>query len=138
MRGRLTRLWRGLRRRCPNCGHAPIFESFFVLRDACPACGFSFEREEGYWVGAMTVSLAVVEIVFGLVFVVGLLVTWPDPPWTALLLIGLALNLTLPIVFYPTSKAVWMGLELFFNPPTAAEQAEALTRRADRERRGDA
>jgi uncharacterized protein (DUF983 family) len=45
---------RGLRRRCPRCGRAPIFEGFIVVRDRCESCGFLFEERSGdtwgFWV----------------------------------------------------------------------------------------
>lgn len=121
---------RGALRRCPRCGHRDVFTSYFGLRPHCPACGFLFEREEGYWVGAMVVNIAVTEIVFALVFVGGMLLTWPDVPWTPLLVVGLAVNGLLPVVFYPLSKTIWLGIDLFFNPPTVVEEAEAAAQRA--------
>lgn len=32
-------MWRGWRRRCPNCGHGPMMKSYLKVRDACPVCG---------------------------------------------------------------------------------------------------
>jgi uncharacterized protein (DUF983 family) len=32
-------LRRGWRRRCPNCGAGPMFQSYLKVRDACPSCG---------------------------------------------------------------------------------------------------
>ena len=126
---RLRRVGRGAVRRCPRCGHDDIFTSYFGLRHHCPRCGFLFEREEGYWVGAMIVNIAVTEGAFAAVFLGGMLVTWPDVPWTPLLIAGLVLNGLLPILFYPLSKTIWLGIDLFFNPPTIAEEAEAATQR---------
>ena len=85
------------------------------LRDACPSCGLDFEREEGYWVGAMIVIFAVVEVVFGAVLVGGILLTWPDVPWTVLLVAGLVLNGVVPFVGYGWAKAIWLGLDRGFS-----------------------
>jgi uncharacterized protein (DUF983 family) len=123
---RSARLSRGLRKRCPRCGERDVWSSYFELHERCPRCGFGFEREEGYWVGAMTVIIALTEMVFGIVFVGGMVVTWPDVPWTALLVTGLVLNAVVPIVFYPWAKTTWLGLELSFTGPTATEEAESL------------
>ena len=46
-------LGRALRRRCPQCGGAPIFDGWWRMKDYCLACGHRFEREPGYWVGAV-------------------------------------------------------------------------------------
>ncbi len=132
---RIRRLWRGSLRRCPNCGGGHLFETWFRIRDRCPTCGFSFEREEGYWLGAMIVNIAVTEALFGLLFVGGMLVTWPDVPWNGLLIAGLIVNGLTPVVYYPFSKTVWVGLDLAFNPPSASEEADAITAIADRDRR---
>lgn len=119
-------------RRCPRCGGRKIFASFFTLRDRCPHCGFNYTREEGYWLGAMIVNIAVTEALFGIVFVGGMVLTWPDVPWNWLLVAGLVINATVPVVFYPFSKTIWLGLDLFFNPPTVSEEADAAPARDPR------
>lgn len=85
------------------------------LQPSCPTCGLAFEREEGYWVGAMIVIFALVEVVFGLVLVLGIVLTWPDVPWTALLVAGLVLNGVVPFVGYGWAKAIWLGLDHGFS-----------------------
>lgn len=125
MAGRFSPLWRGLTMRCPRCGGRGLFRTFFELADECPRCEYSFEREEGYWLGAMIVSIGVVEALFGLVFVGGMLLTWPDVPWNALLIVGLLMNASLPVVLYPWSKTVWMGLHTFFVPSALHDTPEA-------------
>lgn len=126
MSDRITRLTRGMRKRCARCGERDVWASFFELEERCPRCGYLFVREDGYWVGAMTVIIVLTELVFGAVFVGGMLLTWPDVPWTGLLVAGLVLNAVVPVVFYPWSKTTWIGLDLFFSPPTAVEEAESI------------
>jgi len=31
-------MWRGLRRRCPNCGEGLMFNGYLKVADECPAC----------------------------------------------------------------------------------------------------
>lgn len=31
-------MWRGWRRRCPNCGQGPMMKSYLQVREACPVC----------------------------------------------------------------------------------------------------
>jgi uncharacterized protein (DUF983 family) len=100
--------------RCPVCGQRGLFDSFFTIKTACPTCGLTFEREDGYWLGAMIVDMALVLVTFGVVFVGGMLLTWPDVPWTGLLYGTLALNLIVPIVGYPWSMTTWMGMHHAF------------------------
>lgn len=119
-------LTRGARKRCPNCGGGDLFRTYFTIRERCPSCGLAFEREEGYWLGAMIVAIGVTEALFGLWFVGGMLVTWPDVPWTMFLVGGLLLNLVVPVVGYPWSMTTWMGLHMAFVPPEPAEEAAAI------------
>jgi uncharacterized protein (DUF983 family) len=127
-------LLRGARGRCPRCGGGGIFASLNELHDRCPTCGLGFEREDGYWLGAMWIAISLVEVVFGVFFVGGMLLTWPDVPWTFLLVVGLVLNGLIPIVGYGWSKTVWLGIDHAFFPTTATEEAEAITAREARDR----
>jgi uncharacterized protein (DUF983 family) len=114
-RGRM--LARALTRRCPLCGARPIFDGWFELKPRCPGCNYAFEREEGYWVGALIANIAVAEAVFAVVFLTGVFVTSPDVPWNQLMVIGVALMVGLPILFYPLSKTVWMWADISFLHP---------------------
>jgi uncharacterized protein (DUF983 family) len=107
-------LGNGLRKRCPVCAERDLFESYFSIRRRCPNCGLVFEREDGYWLGAMIVAMALVIIAFSVVFLGGLALTWPDPPWTALLIATVAVNLAVSVVLYPWCMTVWMGIHHAF------------------------
>jgi uncharacterized protein (DUF983 family) len=118
---------RALRRRCPRCG-APAFSSYFGLKDHCHRCGLGFEREEGYWVGALIVNTVVTFGSFLVVFVGGMLAFWPEVPWGALMAVTIAVNAVVPVVFYPFSKTLWMALELSWHPLEESEIAAAASR----------
>jgi uncharacterized protein (DUF983 family) len=109
-------LVRGLGRRCPRCGAGGLFSRWFRLAERCPRCRLRFEHEEGYWVGAMIVNIAVAELAFGLTFAGGLLLTWPDVPWGLLTIVCVAVNAVVPVVFYPWSKTIWMAIDGLMNP----------------------
>ena len=47
-----------VRQRCPRCLEGRVFRGMLAMNDACPSCGLVFEREPGYFVGAMYVSYA--------------------------------------------------------------------------------
>src|SRR5438105_9687609 len=57
-RGRLSWLGALLRQRCPNCRKGRMFRSLLEMNDPCPVCGQLFQREEGYFLGAMYASYA--------------------------------------------------------------------------------
>jgi uncharacterized protein (DUF983 family) len=54
-------LARGARLRCPACGGAGVFRSPFRVRPECPACGAVFQREEGFFVGAIMINVVTTE-----------------------------------------------------------------------------
>lgn len=115
MRAAPTALWRGIRRRWPRCGRGRLFTGFFTLRSECPGCRLRFEREEGYWVGAMIVNIAVTEVLFGVVLIGGILLWWPDVRWGVLAIAAIAINAIVPVVFYPWSKTIWMALDVLLH-----------------------
>ena len=45
--------------RCPRCLEGPVFATLFRMHAQCPACGLRFEREPGYFTGAMYLSYGV-------------------------------------------------------------------------------
>lgn len=110
------RMVRGLTGRCARCGASGVGKDFWDLRDACPNCSWTFEREEGYWVGAMVVLFAAVEGLYLLFLAVGILAWWPDVRWNVLLYAGLAMNAIVPVLLYRWSKTAWMGLHVAFFP----------------------
>ena len=52
---------RGLSNCCPNCGAKSLFKAgaLFELNQECPVCGLKFEKEEGFFLGAMAINYAV-------------------------------------------------------------------------------
>jgi uncharacterized protein (DUF983 family) len=112
--------WRGWTKRCPNCGNGGIFESWTTLRPDCPTCGFVFEREEGYWTGAMGANIIVTELVFVALMIATFIVTWPDSPVREMIIGAVLFNVAFPIFFYPFSKTVWMAFDIAFHPPADA------------------
>ena len=114
--------FRALLARCPHCGEKRIWKSFGETVANCPTCGYRYEREEGYWVGAMVVSIGAVMITFMTVFVGGMIVTWPDVPWNALLILTASLMVLMPIVFYRQTKTIWVWLDLLVHPYEGEER----------------
>lgn len=109
-------LWRGATKRCPRCGAGHLFRGWFRIVDDCPNCGLHFERESGYWTGAMAINIGVVSLLFVIVLVAGLALTVPDVPVVPLLAITVPIMAIGPIVFYPFSKTIWMAVDRAFLP----------------------
>ena len=98
------------------------------MAENCPRCGVKFEREEGYWVGAMIMNTTVTFLLFGLVFVGLIVATWPDVQWATVMAGSVAVCLLVPIIFYPISKSLWFGLEMSWHPLEEDELAAARER----------
>lgn len=108
---------RALRLRCPLCGGRPVLLSWFTVVPSCPSCGLHLDRDEpGYWIGSYTINLFITEGVVA-ALVVGLLVTWPTMPWTALTLLCAVLALGIPILVFPHTKLLFLAVDLAFRPP---------------------
>jgi uncharacterized protein (DUF983 family) len=117
VRRALRLMGRALRLRCPNCGSAGLWQSYFRIRERCPGCGIRLERgESGYIVGAATFNIIVAELSFMAVFIGVLFATWPSPPWALLQWGGLAMMVVMPIAFYPFSKTTFLAFDLVFRP----------------------
>jgi uncharacterized protein (DUF983 family) len=108
---------RGLLRHCPRCGSGNLFKRWTHIIDHCPRCGLIFEAEEGYWVGAMIWNLVVTELLFVVLVGIGVALTWPELAVWPLVIIGVALNGLVPILFYPVSKTLWVATDLVFLHP---------------------
>jgi uncharacterized protein (DUF983 family) len=107
-------LARALRLLCPGCGAASLFERGFRMRASCPACGLVFEREAGYFVGAIYIN-------YGLTVTIALagyflLDAWLAPPagWQAALWGAFAV--LFPLGSFRHSKALWLALDQLIDP----------------------
>jgi uncharacterized protein (DUF983 family) len=108
---------RALRLRCPACGGRPVLLSWFTVSPSCPSCGLHMDRDEpGYWIGSYTINLFLTETVFAVVFVAGMLLTWPGVPWTALGILCGALAVLVPILVFPHTKLLYLAIDLVFRP----------------------
>jgi uncharacterized protein (DUF983 family) len=108
---------RAIRRRCPRCGASGVWTSFMRMRPQCPNCGLELDRgESDYFYGAYMLNFIAAELVPVVVFVVALIVTWPNPNWNALTAVTVVLAIVAPIVLYPTTKALWLAVDLMLRP----------------------
>lgn len=95
-----------LQANCPRCHQGDIFEYPFYRLDKfsrthkyCPVCGLQYEREPGFFFGAMYISYVfTVAILLGTAFV--LYFGFNDPPtWVYLSVTMVAIVLFLPVSF---------------------------------------
>jgi uncharacterized protein (DUF983 family) len=121
-------LLRGFRKRCPRCGERNIFVSWFQPRKACPLCDLRFAKEEGGFLGAMTLNYVVAIGLWLVVLGVGVALTVPDVPVGTLLILSVLVLIGVPLWFYPRSKMTWAAVEFLvlrgepeYRPPVARD-----------------
>jgi len=118
-----TILIRGLLLRCPNCGKGKLFRRGFTMYERCPVCGWRYEREEGYWTGAVAVNLVVTELLIALVAVpLAVALALAQKPVTLLIIIGLPLPFILPLLFFRHAKSLWMSIDFMLHPVDPEER----------------
>ena len=107
------------RQRCPRCRSGNIFQSsvffgFPKMHRRCPACDLQFEREAGYFLGAMYISyglaLVIITLIAGLLWAItGWWIT-KDTIWAVVLFLPLA-----PAITY-FSRVLWIYLDQTLDP----------------------
>ncbi|HEX8560062.1 MAG TPA: DUF983 domain-containing protein [Pyrinomonadaceae bacterium] len=102
-------LGRGARLRCPACGGAPVFKTPFRVRPLCRACGALFQREEGFFVGAIMINVVTTEAA---VMAAGGLWLLLGPGDDAVMLsLLLAVALVFPVAFYHHAWSLWLAAD---------------------------
>ena len=110
---------------CPRCREGKIFRKsiftgFPAMHASCPLCGLKFEREEGYFLGAMYIGYGL-----GLVAIVGIgVVLWLITRWPLLKVMFWAIVLFLPMAPALTlfSRVLWIYLDQAFDPEKLRER----------------
>jgi uncharacterized protein (DUF983 family) len=121
---------RALLLHCPNCGGDGILKSWFELKERCPRCNLELGRGEAdYFLGAYLMSLVALELIFAGMFLIVLLVTWPNPPWRAIQWGGAFLMVAAALIVYPFAKTLWLATDLLFRPAGKMEMRDDGTAR---------
>jgi len=84
------------------------------MHERCRVCAYRFEREQGYFIGAMYINYGVTV----LIIVAGYFaLEW----WTRITLgqqlaLWCGVGILLPVVFFRQSRGLWLGFDYIFNP----------------------
>jgi len=101
--------------RCPRCGGARIFRGRLAMHATCPACGLRFEREPGFFTGAMYVSYILALPVLGICVLAVYLLAPSLSFWAS---VAAAVVLFLPWVpaIFRYSRIIWIHLDQTIDP----------------------
>jgi uncharacterized protein (DUF983 family) len=109
-----TILVRALRLVCPACGRGRLFSGWFKTNPSCAECGLIFQREPGYYLGAiyfnygLTASILVVAY-FVLFFLFGVspdTMLWPLAAFCVIF----------PLWFFRYARSLWRSWDQYFDP----------------------
>jgi uncharacterized protein (DUF983 family) len=128
--GGSTALLRGARRRCPRCGSGHLFVRWFTVKERCPRCRLRLQREEGGFLGSMTINYAVTALVWVTVLVVWLALDLPDVHVAALTVVSLAIAALVPLAFFPFAKTMWAAVDYLVYRSTPEYAADLTADRA--------
>jgi uncharacterized protein (DUF983 family) len=105
--------------RCPRCRQGRVFPPFLSRRfvsmnQTCDVCGLKFEREPGYFLGAMYFSytlgvLTILPVSLLLILVAG----WDLAPVMVVMVVQTLISMPL---FFRYSRVMWLHLDLAFIP----------------------
>jgi uncharacterized protein (DUF983 family) len=108
----------GVTLKCPRCRAGKLFSGFFRMRPLCSLCGLKFEREQGFFVGAIYVNYAVTVLTalpgfFLLDYYAGFSLRQQLILWGAFATV-------FPIVFFRHSRSLWLSVAYMFDPDDEA------------------
>jgi hypothetical protein len=107
---------RGLANRCPNCGGRTLFKegTLFELNRHCPRCDLKIERDEGFFLGSMSLNYGFTIVGF-LLPVLLLYLAGVFSGRVAAILAGVG-AVGFPMLFYRSSRSWWLMNYYIFLP----------------------
>ncbi len=84
------------------------------MNERCTACRLQFEREPGYFIGAIYVNYAMSAVLVVCGYFA--LQWWLPIPLVQQLLLWGAASLLLPLILFRHARSLWMSLDYLFNP----------------------
>lgn len=118
-----ARLYSVLKAKCPVCLEGDVFDNKGVydlknidkMHVNCSNCGHKYEKEAGFWYGAMYVSYGLTVIMSVAIFTITYLLFPKASVWLYIGVIVFIILLLGPITFR-SSRLVWMNLFARYNP----------------------
>lgn len=119
-------LLRGLTLRCPRCASRGLFDHPLRIRQRCPRCRLRLEREEGGFLGAMTLNFAATVAAWIVLLTIWLAADLPDLQVARLTAASIALMVLAPLALWSVTKTVWAAIDYLVyrsDPDHAARDA---------------
>jgi len=85
------------------------------------------EREEGAFLGSLSLNYAVTGVVFMAVLVTWVAVQTPHVRWLPLALVSVAVAVVVPFLFYPFAKTIWAAIDYLLHGMDVGEDLRDAT-----------
>jgi hypothetical protein len=82
----------------------------------CPRCCLVFVREPGQWLGSWFLNVCLAQTVVVLILIVGVGITWPEPPIAPIAVAAGVAAIAVPFAFFPFSRTLWLAIDLAMRP----------------------
>ena len=113
-----------LRQLCPRCRRGKIFNKSIMfaipkMYPCCPVCDLKFEREEGYFLGAMYISYGLALVTIAVIA----LLLWLGLHWSFEKVVVWAVVFFLPLAPMVTffSRVLWIYLDQAVDPEASSK-----------------
>ena len=107
-----------LRMRCPHCLQGAVFDGLISMRETCPVCGITYEREHGFFMTAIFFGY-VLGFVALLPAIVLLLLIDATIIWYVIVPTGILVVLAPLLLRY--SRVLWMHADELLDPRDSDE-----------------
>jgi uncharacterized protein (DUF983 family) len=102
-------LVRAVRLRCPRCGQGRLFRGLFQMNESCSACGASFKREQGFYLGSIYINYGATVIGTGALYALLVLgIGWSHKAALAACLVA---AVVFPIWFFRWARSLLLALD---------------------------
>lgn len=117
-----TRLYSILNNKCPSCHRGDYFKNkisynpkkFSEAREFCEVCNHKFEKELGFFYGAMYVSYAL-SVAFSVATFLFIYVLFPNTPYYGYIIAIPIVNLLAAPLTFRLSRLIWMNFFTSYN-----------------------
>ena len=110
--------------KCPQCHESDVFttnkaydlKQFDKMNESCSVCGLKYEKEPGYFFGAMYVSYALMVGWFVITWIADSFI-FHSETWQYLTFVIITIILFMPLTFR-ISRLIWLNLFVKYNKNT--------------------
>jgi uncharacterized protein (DUF983 family) len=126
----MGKLISGLSTSCPRCNKGPIFKAsnpysfgnMMVMKSHCDNCGLRYERETGFFYGAMFVSYGINIALFAIALIMYYSVFEISVDWKVYIAIYVLVSILLTPIIFRLSRSLWLALMVNYDPEKRGER----------------